>query len=269
MESELNLITILLASVCIAAAFGCVIADRKKLQAAAVAAKVTASTCFVLLAFFVGAAETGYGRAIITALLLSWLGDVLLLSQRSPFLLAGIAAFFLAHIGFAIAFAMNKISTPILAVSLTAGVVAGILLLRWLWSYLRGAYRWAVPLYILAIVAMVSLAASAESLPAAVAVGGVDERLDVLGCTASLRLEGGKTLRDGTSNHWQSKSKMHHDNGPEPHASRGPVSRPHVPQNETERTGRREKADGARSAEKLEQLEKAHFGVPSFSSSCA
>ena len=170
---ELSLITILLASVCIAAAFGCVIADRKKLHATAVAAKVTASTCFVLLAFFVGAAETGYGRAIITALLLSWLGDVLLLSQRSPFLLAGIAAFFLAHIGFAIAFAMNKISTPILAVSLTAGVVAGILLLRWLWNYLHGAYRWAVPLYILAIVIMVSIAASAVSLPTGVALGGV------------------------------------------------------------------------------------------------
>ena len=172
---ELNLITILLASLCLAGAFVCVIADRKNLRAVAVVAKVIASTCFVLLAFFVGAAETAYGRAIITALLLSWLGDVLLLSQRSPFLLAGIAAFFLAHIGFAFAFGMNKISTPILAVSLTAGVVAGILLLRWLWSYLRGAYRWAVPFYVLAIVVMVSLAAaaSASSLPAGVAVGGV------------------------------------------------------------------------------------------------
>ena len=173
MESELNLITVLLASVCIAAAFGCVIADRKNFRAVAIAAKVTASTCFVLLAFSVGAAATAYGRAIITALLLSWLGDVLLLSHRSPFLLAGIAVFFLAHIRFAAAFAMNEISLPILAVSLAAGVVAGILLLRWLRNYLSGANRLAVPLYILAIVAMVSLAASAESIPAGVAIGGV------------------------------------------------------------------------------------------------
>jgi uncharacterized membrane protein YhhN len=53
--------------------------------------------------------------------------------------------------------------------------VFGAVILRWLWPFLRGPYRFAVPLYLAAIMVMVSLAvaASVAALPPIVALGAV------------------------------------------------------------------------------------------------
>ena len=138
-------------------------------------AKAAASTSFVAVAVINNAADTSYGRFILAALALSLIGDLLLLSFRSRFLLGGIASFLLAHVAFAAAFTRVAVDTNWFAVAMVCAAIAGILLIRWLWPRLGGFYRVAVPVYAAAIVLMTSLAigASAESMPSTVGVGAV------------------------------------------------------------------------------------------------
>lgn len=124
--------------------------------------KTVASTAFVLLALQLGAMESAYGRWMLLALALSWVGDVLLLSSRDrPFLL-GIASFLLAHVVFAVAFAQRPMSGAGLAVGLVVGGVLGLAVLAWLRRHLSGFYRVAVGAYVAAIVAMCSVAIAAS-----------------------------------------------------------------------------------------------------------
>ena len=167
--------TILLAAVCLGGALIYVAASWKSIRPAAITAKVAASTSFVAIALFNGAGTTSYGQAILAALMFSWLGDMLLLSRKSTIFLTGMTAFFIAHAAFSIAFAVRPISVTALAAGLAVTGLFGIAILRWLWPYLTGPFRFAVPLYLAAIMIMVSLAiaASAASLPATVAIGAV------------------------------------------------------------------------------------------------
>ncbi|MEP6944342.1 MAG: lysoplasmalogenase [Acidobacteriota bacterium] len=137
------------------------------------AAKVVASISFVALADVSGACDITYGRLILAALILSLIGDVLLLSRQSSVFIFGIAAFLFAHVVFAAAFWREGIDRNWLIAALGISAVAGIFLLRWLWPHLEGFYRIAVPVYLAAIIAMTSLAIgmSIRSMPAFVGVG--------------------------------------------------------------------------------------------------
>lgn len=152
----------LLVSACLAGAVGYVIAAWRKMRVLAAAAKVLASTSFIVLALAGGAGASPYGRMILAALALSWIGDVLLLSRQSASLLAGIAAFLLAHIVFAAAFATSGIDVTAFIVAVVAAAAAAAIILKWLWKHLNGMYRAAVPAYLAAVVIMVSLAAAAS-----------------------------------------------------------------------------------------------------------
>ncbi|MBF6023730.1 lysoplasmalogenase [Lysobacter niastensis] len=124
--------------------------------------KLAASTAFVLLALQLGASDTHYGRLVLVALVLSWVGDALLLSARSRIFLFGIGAFLLAHVAFAAAFAQLPSSRIALAVGFLAMACVGGIVLRWLWPHLSPFYRVAVSAYVAAIVAMCSLAIAAS-----------------------------------------------------------------------------------------------------------
>lgn len=165
----------LLVTVCLAGAVGYVVATWREIRPAAVAAKIFASTSFIILALVSGAARSSYGRVILAALILSWVGDVLLLSRREAFLLAGIAAFLLAHIAFAAAFAASGINLTAFAAALVSAAVFAGIILKWLWKHLGDVYRIAVSAYLAAVVIMVSLAAAAsfQSLGAEVAIAAV------------------------------------------------------------------------------------------------
>ncbi len=167
--------TTITALVCIGGAILYVLAIWKGLRSVAAAAKITASTSFVVLAFVNGADASAYGRAVLAALILSWLGDVLLLSRQGTFFLSGIAAFFGAHIAFSAAFALKPLSLKVLAAAIVVTGIMTVLLLKWLWRHLYGPYKAAVPLYMAAVMAMVSLAcaAGAVSLPHIVPIGAV------------------------------------------------------------------------------------------------
>jgi len=170
-----NSSTIVLSVVCIGGAVAYVIATWRNVRSAAVLAKIAASTSFVVLAVVNRAAETAYGRAILAALIFSWLGDVFLLSRHPTFLLAGIASFLIAHIAFSGAFALQPISLAAFAIGLMATGLLSVLIVMWLWKYLDGFFRFAVPFYILAIMAMLSLAmaASVVSLPQTVGIAAL------------------------------------------------------------------------------------------------
>ena len=164
--------TTLLVTACLAAAIGYILATWKAVRPAALLAKFAASTSFVTLAFVNGALQTLYGRAILIALALSWIGDMLLLSRESTYLLAGIAAFLMAHIAFAAAFAISGIDVTVFGISAVSTAVLAALILKWLSKYLRGPCRIAVPLYLVAVIAMVSLAVTASivALPQTVGI---------------------------------------------------------------------------------------------------
>lgn len=165
---------------CLGGAAGYVVANSRAVSAGEplytkALTKGIASTSFIALALINGAATTAYGQAILAALVLSWIGDMLLLSRQSLYLLFGITAFFISHIAFTGAFAAKEISWTFFAAGLVVtGSLAGVIL-RWLWKHLVGVFAVAVPIYLAAIMLMVSMAvaASANSLPLTVTLAAV------------------------------------------------------------------------------------------------
>lgn len=122
-------------------------------------AKPLASAGFVLAAWGVGALGSPYGRAVLVALALCWLGDVLLIPSGRAAFLGGLGSFLAGHVAFAVAFLLRGV-TPVataVAFALLLPGVAGVW--RWLAPRLDGALRIAVPAYIAVIALMVALAA--------------------------------------------------------------------------------------------------------------
>ena len=167
--------TIVLGTVCLANAVLYIVAEWRKWRTIRWLSKLAASTAFVVLVVANGAAGSAYGLFILLALIFSWVGDMLLLSLRSAFLLAGIAAFFLAHAAFGVAFALQPLGTMWLAISLTILSAAALTFLRWLWKHLQPVYKIAVPVYLAAITVMTSLAvaASASSMSPFLAIAAI------------------------------------------------------------------------------------------------
>ena len=159
----MNLLEYLLIITCAAFAAALVFAEWRNWPTGRVIFKIAASTAFVLLALTSGAAFTVYGRLLLAALLLSWLGDVLLLSKQNKMFLAGIAAFLLAHVAFALAFVSLPLSFRGVQIGMIAMTAVGTAILYWLRSSLSGVFRFAVPAYVAAIVIMAALAAGASS----------------------------------------------------------------------------------------------------------
>lgn len=123
--------------------------------------KTLASSAFIAVALAAGATATPYGRLVLAALLLGWLGDVLLLARRSAVFLAGLAAFLLAHVAYAWAFAGLPQHAGGLLVGAALMVCVGAVVLRAFWPRLGPLYRVAVPAYVVAIGAMCTLAIGA------------------------------------------------------------------------------------------------------------
>lgn len=137
--------------------------------------KLTASTAFIAVAWQAGALQSRYGIWIACALVLSWVGDALLLSDRMPLFLSGIGAFLLAHVAYAIGFASTPVSMPWLLAGIALMAMVGGVTLKWLWPHLDRFFRAAVGLYVLALAAMCALAlssAAAVGLPS-IAVGAL------------------------------------------------------------------------------------------------
>lgn len=124
-------------------------------------AKPLASTGFLGVALAGGALDTGYGLAVLAALALSWLGDVLLIPDSRSAFLAGLTAFLLGHLGFALAFLVRGVD-PAGTVGAVVVLVAPALAVRaWLQPHVPEPMRGPVLGYVVAISLMVATAVGA------------------------------------------------------------------------------------------------------------
>ncbi len=140
-----------------------VLCERAGFSAGIRAAKPLASATFVGAALGWGALSSGYGRLILLALVLSWIGDVLLISKRRPLFLAGLLSFLTAHLVYALAFFSQGFHAVAFGVAMLPLAAAAFLMVRWLGPHLSGPFRFAVPIYVLAIGVMVASAVSAAA----------------------------------------------------------------------------------------------------------
>ncbi len=121
--------------------------------------KPLASAGFIGLAVAAGGTGSYYGRAVLAALVLSWIGDVCLLSHKPrPFLL-GLAAFLLAHIAYAVAFVIYSQEPAWSLAALAVLTGRGVVVLRGLGRHVPAAMRLPVKAYVAVITVMVALAA--------------------------------------------------------------------------------------------------------------
>jgi len=125
-------------------------------------AKTLASTGFLAFAWSLGAAGTPYGRVVLVALVLSWVGDVALIPKgaRTAFLV-GLASFLLGHVAYVVAFALRPWAPLWAAGALLPVAAAALLAWRWLGPHVEGAMRGPVAAYVLVISGMVVAALAA------------------------------------------------------------------------------------------------------------
>jgi len=133
------------------------VAERRQARWGRIA-KMVASTGFVGVAVASGAVESGYGRWVLVALGLSWLGDLLLTIASRRAFLAGLGLFLAAHVGYLAAFMVRGVAwTAVAAGAAIALMVAGGVW-RWLAPHLDDRMRRSVAGYVVVISAMVAVA---------------------------------------------------------------------------------------------------------------
>jgi uncharacterized membrane protein YhhN len=135
-------------------------------------AKPVASTLFVLAAWTCGALDSRYGRAVLAALSLSWLGDVLLIPKHRPRVFqAGVAAFGLAHVAYVAAFLSRGLEPTRMAFAAPPAALALVVAGRWLRPHVPAELRVSVYAYMGILSAMLVAAAGASSADARICVG--------------------------------------------------------------------------------------------------
>jgi uncharacterized membrane protein YhhN len=152
-------VSVLAAAACAVFVCGLLVAERYRAGVARAVCKLAASSAFVAFAISLGATATTYGTLVLVALLLSWVGDALLLSSVQRVFFAGLGAFLLAHVAYTVAFwTTGPPPLAVLAALLGFGA-AGVVTLRWLWPHLSAGDRPPVVAYILVIIVMCASAA--------------------------------------------------------------------------------------------------------------
>jgi len=137
--------------------------------------KAAASVGFIVLALVSRATDTAYGKWVLVALALGWVGDVALTLRRPAWFMVGLAAFLMSHLAYVAAFQVHGLRA--IATTVTLGLlllVAGVVG-RWLLPHVPRDMQVPVIAYIAVITVMVAAATGAASdgapwpvLPAAV-----------------------------------------------------------------------------------------------------
>lgn len=124
--------------------------------------KPLASAAFVGVALSLGALDSTYGRLVVTALCLSWLGDVLLIPrERQAVFQAGILAFLLAHVAYAVAFFGRGTSPEAFSIGLVVAGGFAWVSLRWLRPHVPADFQVPVMAYVGVITTMLVAAFTA------------------------------------------------------------------------------------------------------------
>ncbi len=123
--------------------------------------KPLAAATFIATGFSAGGLETRFGSVLVLGLVLAAAGDVLLIPKDKRAFLGGLVSFLAGHIAYAFAFGIVGIH-PLGTAAAGAGVViAGAIVLRWLWPHVERPMRGPVLAYVLVISSMVALATGA------------------------------------------------------------------------------------------------------------
>lgn len=160
---------------CLACVAALLLAERAGSRWGRVLFKLGASSCFVGVAVALDAHRSGYGQLLLAALLLGWLGDALLLSRQPRAFLAGLAAFLLSHLCFALAFLSGPLSATALGLAAALALAFGAGVQRWLGPHLTAGFRWPVRAYV-AVILLMCVAAAGHAAAAgrwAVLVGAL------------------------------------------------------------------------------------------------
>ena len=153
-QSIFMLFPIALTAACLVSVLVLLVVDRREFQPGRVIAKLTASTCFVLVAFSLGAHRSTYGQLILGALVLGWMGDAFLLSRAPKAFMGGLAAFLLSHVLFAVAFLSGVLSSQAMGVAAVVVAVFGAGVLRWLLPHTPKEFKAPVLAYVVVILGM-------------------------------------------------------------------------------------------------------------------
>jgi uncharacterized membrane protein YhhN len=119
--------------------------------------KMLASTGFIAVAFSAGAASSTFGRFVLVALALSWIGDLLLTYQVRQAFLGGLVSFLLGHVAYSVAFGTLGVRLSVLAGAAVSITIIAIFVWRWLAPHV-GDMTGPVVAYIVVISVMVVLA---------------------------------------------------------------------------------------------------------------
>jgi uncharacterized membrane protein YhhN len=131
-------------------------ADRRGSRAGVWISKPLASSGFVAAALAAGALEGRYGQAVLCALVLCWIGDLLLIPDDERSLRAGVLSFLAGHLAFLAAFALRGLEPRAALAALAMVSVPALVALRWLWPHVPGPLRPAVVAYVAVISSMVA-----------------------------------------------------------------------------------------------------------------
>ncbi len=122
--------------------------------------KMLASTGFIGVALSVGALDNTYGRIVLVALALSWVGDLALTFDQRTAFVGGLVAFLLGQVAYSIGFATLGVDA---AAAATVGIVLAVIgwfLWRWLAPHVDDM-RVPVLAYVVVITIMVVMAGGA------------------------------------------------------------------------------------------------------------
>jgi uncharacterized membrane protein YhhN len=152
------------AAITVVAVAGLLFAQYRDARLGVWIAKPLASTGFIGAALAAGALGSTYGQAVLVALALCWLGDVLLIPRgASPVFRAGLVSFLLGHIAYGAAFILRGVDTGACVATAVILLFLAISVLRWLLPHVSGSMRVPVYAYVVVISAMVALAAGTVS----------------------------------------------------------------------------------------------------------
>lgn len=147
----------------IAATLALLVAESRDSRVGVWIAKPLAAIGFVWAAIAWGALDSPYGVWILVGLVLSALGDVLLIPRGAKaFFLAGLVSFLLGHVAYAGAFALRGLEVRAMAAAAAPIAAIGMLALRYLWPHVqKNAPRLQYPVlgYVAVISTMVVCAA--------------------------------------------------------------------------------------------------------------
>ncbi|HDP34015.1 MAG TPA: lysoplasmalogenase [Candidatus Hydrogenedentes bacterium] len=124
--------------------------------------KMLASTGFIFLCISSGGIHSAYGLIILVGLVLSWWGDLFLISRGAGIFMLGLVSFFLAHICYIAAFIVYGTDLSSALIALAALIVPCAFIVRWLHPHL-GKMRIAVYAYMCVITLMAALSVSAAA----------------------------------------------------------------------------------------------------------